>query len=164
PGRSTRQRFRDHFFVAHATIPWLGIIGMRNRLNDGHVGVDVDRVLDTIAGDPLDEVAMLGTGGQGIPRLAFPPISGTRAPMAGARAKAPRREASGGRGPRRGATTPQDTALVRRVRDRVLQSRLPDRIARLHPQHCWGPRIDHPRGNLRITFRDEDAPEMPGEP
>jgi uncharacterized protein with HEPN domain len=44
----------------HPGIPWLAIVGMRNRLIHGYFDIDVDRVWDTVADDLPTLISQLG--------------------------------------------------------------------------------------------------------
>jgi uncharacterized protein with HEPN domain len=45
------QRFLSVFKAAHPHIPWLDIVGMRNRLTHGYFDVDLDLVWTTVQED-----------------------------------------------------------------------------------------------------------------
>jgi len=44
------------FKAAHPHIPWIDIVGMRNRLTHGYFDIDLDRVWDTV----LEDLVPLG--------------------------------------------------------------------------------------------------------
>jgi uncharacterized protein with HEPN domain len=59
-------KLTPEFKAAHSHIPWIDIVGMRNRLTHGYFDIDLDRVWDTVLEDlePLCEELEKMVGGK----------------------------------------------------------------------------------------------------